>query len=794
MTGDGWTVRPLRRAVYPTCIELRAAAGVIGISELRQPMQPAVGSSLRACARPPARVHADARPEGLDRLHRWGPMVDASDELAWERRLDAVHERVIALDRRVAGLELRLQHSESPPAPHRAQAVVVSAAVDAVPSAGSTLRAPIVVDIDRGPRPESRPASPTRKVAGPRADDAPIVPLSIAGGSALLLGMALFAWHAMEQAWIGPDLRLLLGAIAAVVLTGASWPLAKRGHIAVAGAVGGAGLGAWFAAWLVARHAHDLVSAPQAFAALAAGAIACLALGGRLRLRLMAGLACMAACATPALTATGADRLGELMIYQLSILVVLGLLDKWRTWPELPSLGLAGTWLLAVGWAEAHLGPHNAGAAMAWAAVLMVATVASTWRLSKTEAGTTADLVHIRGRLVLSGLVSWVGVVAASGGNETTLATGFAALAMWHGALAAVAFQRKAPSVAKPLLWLGWMQAMVIPPVMFDDAAVAIGWGALAVAAVVWMWLRENQTAARMLVVPTLCTAAWSLAHAEASWAMAAGLAAAAVPLLGGLWPRKGGEPNELAVRGGTAVWFAVVWETSTASMDIRFVGVLAPVVLVALVAIARPRPKASVIAITHLLVVLAAGAALVWHTGGFATGPMPSMVWAAMVGLGLLTAVVVARSMGGSALSRWSEVIDLGGVVVAGFFGIALAIVAPRLLVAFPEVGRTASIALVGLALVIVGLRADRAAWRQLGLASIAVAAAKIVVLDTAGTTLAGRALSFVGIGAVLIVGAYAYSRAQRRRERVAESGTDVRETNANPGVLASDSLACGW
>ncbi|MFO7565934.1 MAG: DUF2339 domain-containing protein, partial [Enhygromyxa sp.] len=231
-------------------------------------------------------------------------MASHPDHFALETRLDFVHSRMLELHARVASLEAQLHG-----------------------------RAPLVSNPSSPPR-SPTPAPPSTSMIAPapeqplaeQGSQGPVRVLAVAGGGALLLGLASFVGYAIEQDWLAPGVRFVLAAIASAILTLAAWPIARRGYGAVAGAIGGAGLGGWFAAWLVARHAHELVSIPQAFVALATGAAACLLIADRLRLRLMAGLACVAACASPVLVASG-PRLHELMIYQLAVVVGLLVLD-----------------------------------------------------------------------------------------------------------------------------------------------------------------------------------------------------------------------------------------------------------------------------------------------------------------------------------------------------------------------------------------------------------------------------------------------------------------------------------
>ena len=603
-------------------------------------------------------------------------------------------------------------------------------------------------------------------VSKPPEDGSPIVPLAVAGGAALLLGLALFAWHAMEQGWLGAGTRLGMGAAGAIALTIAAWPLARRGHTAVAGAVGGAGLGAWFAAWLVARHTHDLVSAPQAFLALAAGAVACLVMADRLRLRLMAGLATAAACATPALTATGADRLGELTIYELVLFAGLVFLDRRRRWPELPTMGLVGAWALGMGWAAMHLGPHNGPALLGYGAMLMIATAASAWRLALSTLPESTERTHVAARFVLTGIVGWGAAAWAFQHDVPSLGAATAVLAAWHLGLAALLRRRGAPALSRAVLWVGWVQAATVPLAMFDGATAVAAWGVLALAAAALTWGGSDVTGPRLIVLPTACAAAMVATHATASWALPAGLLAAAVPFLLGTFPARGRAPIPGLVGLGTFVWVVTVLAAGPDDAFLRLGWGMVPVVALGIAALVRPSAARAHIALVHLAVGLAATAATMVELRAFSGASVPGGLLALTGGTAILGALLCLRLVVHEKRDAAIDAIDLGGVVTAGFIGLTLAGVGALAMPHQLPIAHTAAIALTGLALVVAGLRADRPAWRHLGLVAIGLAGAKVVVVDTATATLMGRALSFVGIGAVLILGAFAYSRAQRRAQ----------------------------
>ncbi|MCA9685430.1 MAG: DUF2339 domain-containing protein, partial [Myxococcales bacterium] len=317
----------------------------------------------------------------------------------------------------------------------------------------------------------------------------PIRLLAVGGGVALLIGLAIFVGFVIEQGWLTPMIRFVLGVLASAGLTAAAIPLARRGHESVAGALGGAGLGGWFAAWLLARHGHELVSAPAAFVALAAGAAACMLIADRLRLRLMAILATVAACATPVLVTAHGERLHELMLYQLVVIAAVLVLDLRRRWAELPTIALMATWVLGARWAAEHLhdqGGTNLGFAL-WAGALLLASAASAWRwllapvLSEQveQGGATAEELEVeRGhavfRLLFAGVGCWLASAWAFGPLSPDMGGATLLLAAWHLGLGAVLHARRPANeaeqagafVGRGFVILGWLQAMVAGPLL----------------------------------------------------------------------------------------------------------------------------------------------------------------------------------------------------------------------------------------------------------------------------------------------------------------------------------------
>lgn len=674
-------------------------------------------------------------------------MTSHPDSSALETRLDFVHARMLELHVRVATLEAQL-HGRA--LPHTA-APTPSLTPSPIPS-------PIMI----APTPEQHVAEPSSQ--------APIRTLAIAGGGALLLGLAYFVVHAIEQDWLAPGVRFGLTAIASALLTVAAWPIARRGHEAVAGAIGGAGLGGWFAAWLVARHAHELVSVPAAFLALAAGAAACLLIADRLRLRLMAGLATVAACATPVLVADG-PHLHELMLYQLAVIVGVLILDGRRRWPELPTISLLATWLLAASWAESHLHGEGGVALMVWAVVLLAVSAASAWRLL-VGVCERDEQVHVHARLLIGGLATWTATAAVYGIEAPVFAAATAVLALWHLALALV-LQRKGSDASELFLALGGLQVFVLGPLQLEQAGIALWWMAMGVTAMVVPWAGLARLRGAGIVIPALAALGWCVV-AEQPWSLGLGLTAAAVLLVASVWRQEQRPHPGLAIL-GTLGWAVVVFALGPASIVAQLCWALLPIAAVLCWACAQPTEHALRLATVHLglglvgvLAVVVDSDALGLHGSGDAGERLGMAVL--LIGLAGLAATTIALRLAARAIAEPGDErssVTAIGLATAAAIGLALALGVALISdgsASLGQVGYSLVGASVGLGLIVAGLRLDDGTWRQVGLGAIALAAAKVVLLDLAAAPVGWRALSFVGLGAILIGGAFAYSRAQRR------------------------------
>ncbi|MEM7160171.1 MAG: DUF2339 domain-containing protein [Myxococcota bacterium] len=615
----------------------------------------------------------------------------------------------------------------------------------------------------------------------------PIVALAAAGGLAVLAGMLFFVWYAVDQGWLSPTTRLMLGGIAGLAAIVGAWPLARR-HPSAAGGLGGAGLGTWFVVWTVARHVHDVVGATTTFAGLASAALLCLVVAGHRHLRLMAVLGALAAFATPLAASTGADRLHELMLYQLVIMGALVALERIRRWPELGHMALVGTGLLMAGWAGDHLNAGSHDRLLGWSLTLLVAVTAQTVQLRMTGFSSA----HAALRQLAGGLFVWSLVGAAAWDRPELLAGLTLGMGLWHLALAAWSTRRgEGGGLDTVALGLGWAQLFAFGPLFFDDWGMAWWWLAQATLGAATVAFRPGWTPVRLMILPLVGLYGWVF---DTSWhelGLTLGLLGSAVVVLVGLWPgpRRDELPADTAEGAGQWAPALLVFGAVLAGLvaeEHLLVGdrIYAPLLVLGVGALATLRCTLRYEYWRARGTVLAISVALSWATyhlieGGLfhrATEGGPRLVIAGTCVAVAATAYALLRRLraGDGSAHRDEQTHDMTGILVA--LGVVIAV---QMLVThgvFATVTDTpdrwsinvASVSVVGavatLLGLVLGLRLRREAWRKLALGGLAVVAAKVVFIDLSEVGIAYRVLSFVGLGACLLLGAIAYGRALAR------------------------------
>lgn len=262
----------------------------------------------------------------------------------------------------------------SPPAPQLPDGVAApsaaAAAIDA--TAARPLAAPIAAPPRAVPPPPSLlpapPAPPERSLEERLGARLPVW----IGAVALVLAAAFLVKYSVDQGWIGPTVRVTLGALFGVALL-AGGEFMRRSTPGVAQGLTAAGIAVLFVVELAAVHLYHLIGPATGFALMAlttATAVALALLHGPF----VALLGLVGGFLTPVLVSTGQPN--ALLLFGYLALLQAGLLavSRRRGWGPLGGLTLLAALAWAVGWTVSPFGKPDA-----WViGVFLLITVAAT--------------------------------------------------------------------------------------------------------------------------------------------------------------------------------------------------------------------------------------------------------------------------------------------------------------------------------------------------------------------------------------------------------------------------------
>jgi hypothetical protein len=392
----------------------------------------------------------------------------------------------------------------------------------------------------------------------------------------------------------------------------------------------------------------------------------------------------------------------------------------------------------------------------------------------------------------MGGLFAWSAIVGATWERTDLLAWSTLGMAAWH--LAMLGWSRSrgpCTSLHAVLLGLAWAELLAFGPMRFEGTALPGWWLAQGIVGALAVAVGRGWLAVRLCAVPLVCVVGWTIEADPGDRGLAFGLAVAAVLVGIALWPAAGhadAEPGQhepdgmmasalltlaALVAGGLAELHLQPARTALASLAVLGVGLVGT-----LRAFVRLDPQR----VRGTLITLAL--ALAWAVGHVALDellrrPEASDARAAVAVVGVLvgvlgTALLLLLRRRSGAFAVVAELHDVAGVLVV--LGPALAlemVVASWLFVQMPGDPGLWSLVLASISVIaalaslsglVAGLRFQRELWRKLALGGLVAVAVKVVLVDLSEVDIAYRVLSFVGLGACMLLGAIAYGRALRR------------------------------
>lgn len=182
---------------------------------------------------------------------------------------------------------------------------------------------------------------------------------ALLGGIVLALAAILFLQYSIEHGLIPPIVRVAIGLVVGAGAIGGSEVLRKRGYVALANALAGAGAIILYASVWAARSLYELIGSGFAFVLMVLITVTCGLLSWRHSAREIAVLGLTGGFATPILISSGSDNPFGLFAYVLMLDAGLLVLARQRGWPILTGLGLVGTLFYQTGWILGRMGDRS---------------------------------------------------------------------------------------------------------------------------------------------------------------------------------------------------------------------------------------------------------------------------------------------------------------------------------------------------------------------------------------------------------------------------------------------------
>ena len=287
------------------------------------------------------------------------------------------------------------------------------------------------------------------------------------GAITLLLGAAFFFKYAVDNEWIGPAGRVILGLLAGFGLLGLADRLWQRGQRIFAQGLSGGGVALLYLSFYAAFALYHLVPRPAAFLLLLLTTTTTGALALRYQAQAIAALGLLGGYLTPILLSTGEDRPWFFFTYILLLSAAALALGTVRRWPHLPTLAFAATALLYLSWILDRYRPEKrlVATVFALAYYALFALTPSRWRWPTAQILAALALSHIwssqRVTLLTLSLALAVAGTLIADWRRLPAGVWLAFTPFW---LSYAFFHRASPAgptlallTAAFLLWLAWL-------------------------------------------------------------------------------------------------------------------------------------------------------------------------------------------------------------------------------------------------------------------------------------------------------------------------------------------------
>src|SRR5688572_13262956 len=258
-------------------------------------------------------------------------------------------------------------HVSAPPPPPRAAAPPPPTSASARESSGELRRdlAEAASGREGGP-PMPRPPRPAAPPPPPSEPERPswsfdweqfvgVRLFSAIAGIALVFAAVFFLRYSIDQGWLQPPVRVVIGVVVAISLLVVCDRKAARKYVLLANAMDAAAIAILFATFFAAHSLWDLIPGTTAFGLLALVTLIAVLLSIRRESMFIAVLGLLGGFATPILLSTGENQPVPLFAYLLLLNIGLAWVAYRQGWMILSVLTLVFTTIYQWGWVARYL-------------------------------------------------------------------------------------------------------------------------------------------------------------------------------------------------------------------------------------------------------------------------------------------------------------------------------------------------------------------------------------------------------------------------------------------------------
>jgi hypothetical protein len=293
---------------------------------------------------------------------------------------------------------------------------------------------------------------------------------SAIAGIALVFAAVFFLRYSIQQGWLQPPVRVLIGLTVAIGLLMLCELKAARNYPATANALDAAAIAILFATFFAAHALWNLIPAAIAFALLAAVTALAVVLSIRRESLFIAVLGLLGGFSTPALLSSGENRPVPLFMYLALLNVGLAWVAYRQVWPVLTMLTLVLTTLYQWVWVFRFLTANQLSLALGIFVLFPVLSIGAHLAGRGTGARGVDDESFERTALFAAALpLVFIAYLASVPGYGARPALLFGFLLMVDIGLAAVSLALRRPALhgvgalATLLVWAVWLTSSYRP-------------------------------------------------------------------------------------------------------------------------------------------------------------------------------------------------------------------------------------------------------------------------------------------------------------------------------------------